>query len=265
MHFDRSLGTLYGYDGCCQHTYNQDAVALQIIEILGPSEQGNARPYKCRGEDGQIYFVKGRQTTRACLWHEWICANLAQRFELRIPPFQIVEICQELLDESPKDWCDLGVGPAFGSQLHPNASWMEISTLSQVPQHTQRDVLVFDWWIRNGDRLKGNPNLLWDASSKELVVIDHNLAFDSDFSATVFLAHHVFASQWETISTDLVMLAEYSERLSDALQGLEDDCSNVPLDWNWANAEMDVPANFNLDQVINILARCKKPELWRTE
>lgn len=239
-------------------------MTIQIVEILDPSEQGQARPYKCRGEDGNIYFVKGRQTTRACLWHEWVCGHLAQRFGLHVPPFEIVDICQELLNESPKEWRDLGAGPAFGSRLHPSAVWMEVSNLPVVPPLIQRDVLVFDWWVRNGDRLTGNPNLLWDVAAKELVVIDHNQAFDRNFSEADFLAHHVFAAHWHNINTDMVIQAEYAQRLADALKGLDADCDNVPPEWHWANAEMDVPANFDLSRIKATLARCATPELWRT-
>jgi hypothetical protein len=237
---------------------------VQIVEILGPSAQGQARPYKCRGEDGHIYFVKGRQTTRACLWHEWISGHLARRFGLQVPPFEIVDICQELLDESPQDWRDLGVGQAFGSRLHPSAVWMEVSSLPMVPPVVQRDVLVFDWWVRNNDRQMGNTNLLWDVSANALVVIDHNQAFDRHFSMANFITDHVFAAHWQAVSTDLVLQAEYAQRLSDALQGLEVDCDNVPADWHWANIEMDVPANFDLNRIKATLARCTTPELWRT-
>ena len=239
-------------------------MTIQIIEILAPSEQGQARPYKCRGEDGHLYFVKGRQTTRACLWHEWIGAYLAQRLGLQVPPFQIVEICPELLEEAPRAWRELGVGPAFGSQLHKGAVWMEPSNLAVVPASVQRDVLVFDWWIRNSDRLTGNPNLLWDVATKVLVVIDHNQAFDRHFSVPEFLADHVFAAQWHTISTDGRVQAEYAQRLTDALQGLAAHCHHVPDEWKWANVEMDVPANFDLGRIEHILNRCTSPDFWRT-
>lgn len=240
------------------------ALAVQIVEILGPSDQGKSRPYKCRGEDDAIYYVKGRQTNRASLWHEWICGHLALRFGLHVPPFEIVEVGEDLLRETPAEWQDLGVGPAFGSRLHPSAVWMEVGLISRVPPGVQRDVLVFDWWIRNGDRLTGNTNLLFDASAKELVVIDHNMAFDGDFKVEEFLAHHVFAAQWAAICADLVVQAEYAQRLSGALDALPLACHNVPSEWHWANAEMDVPANFDLEDIQNTLNRCATPELWRT-
>lgn len=237
---------------------------MQIVEILGPSDQGKSRPYKCRGEDDAIYFVKGRQTNRASLWHEWICGHLAQRFGLHIPSFEIVEVGEDLLRETPAEWQNLGIGPAFGSRLYPGALWMEVGWVSKVPPNVQRDVLVFDWWIRNGDRLTGNTNLLFDAAARELVVIDHNLAFDRDFKAAEFLSHHVFAAQWAVICSDLVVQADYAQRLSEALEALPLACHNVPSEWHWANAERDVPANFDLKDIQNTLNRCATPELWRT-
>lgn len=36
--------------------------------------------------------------------------------------------------------------------------------------------------FRNMDRTRANPNLLYQAESERLVIIDHNLAFDKDFN-----------------------------------------------------------------------------------
>jgi hypothetical protein len=238
--------------------------AIQIVEILGPSDQGKSRPYKCTGADDAIYYVKGRQTNRASLWNEWICGHLALNFGLQVPEFGLVDVTEELLAETPKEWRDIGVGLAFGSRLHPNTIWMEVSLLSEVPVQVQRDVLVFDWWVRNGDRLTGNTNLLWDVSNKELVVIDHNLAFDHDFSTTEFLENHVFSAQWPFVCSDMMVQAEYLQRLCNALEALTIACHNAPPEWHWANIENDVPSNFDLDYVHKTLSRCKTHELWRS-
>jgi hypothetical protein len=237
---------------------------LQIIEILGPSDQGKCRPYRCRAEDGAIYYVKGRQTNRGSLWNEWICAHLATAVGLNVPAYAIVEVCDELLAETPHEWRDIGAGLAFGSRLQGGAAWLETSMAAEVPVDTQRDVLVFDWWIRNGDRTRGNPNLLWDTAHKALVVIDHNLAFDPDFSSADFLDQHIFGAQWAVIESDLVVQADYGTRLSLALAAAQAACDNGPPEWMWANAEMDVPARLDLAATLGTLARCATPELWRT-
>lgn len=35
-------------------------MTLQIVEIIGRSTQGVTKPFICRGEDDEIYFVKGK-------------------------------------------------------------------------------------------------------------------------------------------------------------------------------------------------------------
>jgi hypothetical protein len=174
-----------------------------------------------------------------------------------------VEVCDELLAETPRDWRDIGAGPAFGSRLHAGTTWLEPSMAGLVPLDTQRDVLVFDWWVHNSDRLSGNSNLLWDASARKLVVIDHNLAFDPTFSAVDFAEHHIFAAQWPSIGTDLARQADYSERLSEALAAAEMACQNAPSEWAWENPEMDIPARIDRVNIRAVLARCATPDLWK--
>lgn len=141
---------------------------------------------------------------------------------------------------------------------------MELGLIKQIPVDVQRDVLAFDWWIKNCDRLQGNTNLLVDAATRELVVIDHNLAFDRNFLPDEFITQHVFASHWAAIRSDLVLQAQYAQRMVEALSGLDLACDNAPEEWRWLNIEMDVPASFDLEQVKQTLDRCTTPELWST-
>ncbi|CAN5533918.1 hypothetical protein BH10PSE16_BH10PSE16_40830 [soil metagenome] len=241
------------------------AQVLEIEEIIGKSEQGMQTPYKCRAEDGKIYYVKGRQTNRTSLWHEWIGASLGKSFGLAVPPFALVNISQEILAEVVPDWRDLGAGIAFGSQYHPTGAWLEFGTRGLVPHAAQRDVLVFDWWVHNTDRGTHNSNLLWDTAEKQLVVIDHNMAFDADFSAESFLKHHIFAERWQEVSDDLHTQATYAQRLSDTLLASFDSaCDNIPLEWHWSNPECDIPARIDINIIRALLSRCETPELWRT-
>lgn len=241
------------------------AQVLEIVEIIAKSEQGMQTPYKCRAEDGKIYYVKGRQTNRASLWHEWIGAYLGQSFGLPIPPFALVNISAEILAEVMPRWRDLGPGPAFGSENHPTAAWLEPSMCGLVPHAVQRDVLVFDWWIHNTDRFTFNSNLLWDTAEKQLVVIDHNKAFDPEFSAAEFLREHIFAERWYEVASDLLTQADYAQRLSQAASAVFDSaCDNIPLEWQWENPECDIPARTDINAIRALLSRCETPELWRT-
>lgn len=237
---------------------------LQIVEVLGPTDQGKSIPFKCIAEDGFIYYVKGQQTNRASLWREWICAHVAQAFGLAIPPFSLVQVDEVLLAELDPDWRAIGCLPAFGSRLHPGTSWLELGMAPQVPVAVQCDVLAFDWWVHNTDRLKGNPNLLWDTDKEALVVIDHNLALATDFSPAEFLEHHIFSAQWESITDDLVTRAAYGRRMVQALPAADLAIDRAPEEWLWENSELDIPVRFDLDRTRDVLSRCGTDELWRT-
>jgi len=236
---------------------------VDIVEIIGPSEQGVSRPYLCRGDDGLLYYVKGRQTNRASLWSEWIAGHAGRALGLSIPPFRVVNIDAALLPETPPALRDIGPGPAFGSEKYHSAIWLEPAQLSTVPRDMQRDLVLFDWWIRNTDRTVGNTNLLWDPETKTPVVIDRNNAFDLDFDEAAFCEHHIFATQWQAMCSDWVTLTRQLDRLSAVMPVVHAACKMAPAEWAWENAEMDVTARFDVAKAVAQLARCEDPELWR--
>ena len=177
---------------------------IQIIEILGRSEQGMTRPFICRGEDNNIYFVKGSGAGRRSQICEWIAGNLALELGLPIAPFRIVDVPFALVENNPQ-YSELGAGPAFGS-LKQTIMELNYAGIEQVPVALQRDVLAFDWWIHNIDRMLtesgGNPNLFWAPEEERLVVIDHNQAFDPQFSAKDFFDYHVFSQNYHALFDD---------------------------------------------------------------
>lgn len=236
---------------------------LQIVEILGPAEQGRTTPYLCQGEDGLRYYVKGRNAGRRSQWCEWLAGHMGKALGLPVPPFRIVEIAAELLAEAPRAWREIGAGPAFASEAQPLFQWTELSAVTRMPRALRQDVLVFDWWIRNIDRMAGNTNLLWDDKDRRLMVIDHNLAFDRDFSARMFREHHVFQRDWPAVFDDLVEQARYANRLAAALSVWRDACDNVPSEWRWENDECDIAADFECTAAYEVLARCLTPDFWR--
>lgn len=237
---------------------------LTIVEIIKQADQGLSSPFLCRADDGELYFVKGRASGRASLWAEWLAGHLGQAFGLPIPAFFIAEVPAALIRECPPELRPLGAGPAFASRNTDGCQWLELAAAPGVDKALQRDILVFDWWLRNGDRTRGNPNLLWHSGRRKLVVIDHNQAFDKDLSAAKFWEHHLFASQRDAVFADLAEQAHYAERLHAALSVWEEACDNVPPDWFWENDEQDVPANFDPVAARALAARCSTPDFWRT-
>lgn len=237
-------------------------MTIQIVEIVHPAVQGRSGPYVCRGEDGSTYFVKGRNTGRRSQIIEWVCAHLARALGLPVATFELVEIVPELLAETPKSMREVGAGLAFGSREYPQALWFELDRVNKTDIQLQRDILVFDWWVHNMDRLSTNPNLLWDATHEKLVVIDHNLAFDPDFVSREFLDYHIFRSQADRIFDDMVDRANYQDRLLNALEVWNVAISSIPETWWWVDDECTVAADFDVQAARSLLQRCESSDFW---
>ncbi len=194
--------------------------------------------------------------------------NMGVALGLPIAPFEIVEVPGELLElDFGLDLSDLGAGPAFGS-LRQEAMELTASAVMEVPVSLQQDVLAFDWWIRNSDRLLtekgGNPNLFWEPDSRELIVIDHNQAFDSDFDCDNFFNYHIFTMQKQNVFSDMLRRREYNHRFSSALGGWHEICCALPEEWLYADPEMSVPVDFDLDTTYELLAAHERDDFWNT-
>lgn len=239
---------------------------IQIVEILGRSIQGVTRPFQCRCENGDLYYVKGHGAGRQSLIAEYVCGRLARSFSLPVADFEIVEVPQELITwGNATDLHDLGAGLAFGSKALPHVQEFSVSHLQSAPLQLRKDVAMFDWWVRNADRTLsergGNPNLLWDQDANKLVVIDHNQAFDELFDPQNFAALHVFHEDMPSIFDDLVERVTYRDRLAAAFAGFDLACDNVPPEWWWVDD--GVPASFNREIVREILGRFDSDDFWR--
>lgn len=241
-------------------------MTLQIVEVLGRAKQGITLPFKCRAEDGEVYYVKGRGAARRSLIAEYLCGHLGQAFGLPIPSFEIVDVPEPLIEYAQiADIAALGSGLAFGSCAVPHVQELNYAQLAKVDISLSRNVLMFDWWVRNADRTLtahgGNPNLLWDQQHSKLVVIDHNQAFDEDFDPLAFAESHVFNAHLPAIFEDMLERDAYTNRLSAAFEVFEQACDNLPEEWFWADD--GVPAQFNIDAARELLSRFNKDDFWR--
>lgn len=242
-------------------------MSLTIVEVLDRSKQGRTEPYICRGDDGEVYFVKGHSATRVGQIAEWLCARLAERFGLPIAPYAIATVPEELFEADLTGWLrDLGPGEVFASRRVEAVELTEAHR-ALVPLALRRDVLAFDWWIRNGDRnlteLGGNPNLLWNLDGAgSLIVIDHNLAFDPAFSAKDFADLHVFSDDIPLMFSDFILRENVIERFAQALGIWEEVCHNLPTSWKFADAEQLTPIEFPFAQVRALLDRAFTDTFW---
>jgi hypothetical protein len=243
--------------------FNREVV--QIIEVLGRATQGITRPFICRGEDEQLYFVKGRYAGRRSLIAEWLGSSMAAAFGLPVAPFRVGEIEEELIAVGPPHFAELGAGYVFASEAVKNPLELSWTSLVNVDPAQQLDVIVFDWWARNQDRmltaLGGNPNLLWDSSASKMLVIDQNQAFDPNFDKAEFLQLHAFSRIWHKVYEDFVLRQIYEMRMQNALEQFEEACDRMPD--SWLIVGDDVPLDFTPEQAYEMLLYCRHDDFWK--
>ena len=237
---------------------------VQITEVLNRSVQGRTLPFRCRGADGRQYYVKGRGAGRRSLIAEWLACNMAKEFGLPVAEFRVVEVPEALAQLGLPEFDELGVGYAFGSLISEHVIDLPFSYIDRVPAMLRRDIAVFDWWVKNGDRNLtangGNVNLLWQVVQQELVVIDYNLAFDDTFDASDFLATHVFAQDWNDVYQDYIARPEYMQRMKGALLQFDRAYDQMPEDW--LEAAPGVPALISPQQVKAVLESVDLEIFW---
>lgn len=244
---------------------NEPTVVIE--EILRRSEQGVTRPFVCRGDDGALYYVKGRGAGRRSQICEWVAARLATAFGLPIAEYALAAVPDELIEGQVfPEIKDLGGGIVFASRELSHPQELTVTTRELVSPDLAMDVLVFDWWLHNEDRHMtergGNPNLLWDMQGDALVVIDHNQAFDRDFSTEHFLESHVFADYWNHIYGDHLERERYQAKLAALLPCLPDIRASIPGSW-WF-VDDGVPADVTWDEIVTCLDRCRREDFWNT-
>lgn len=240
--------------------------SVRIVEYLRRSEQGLTRPFICRGDDGEIWYVKGRGASRRSQVCEWLAGNLGRAMGLPLAHFVIADVPEELADPTlAPELRDLGVGPAFASK-RCGADELTATTAALVPSALRRDLFAFDWWVRNQDRTLtekgGNPNLLWLPADHQLAVIDHNQAFDPEFSRRECLQNHVFAGEASALFGDMFQRLTYHDRFDQILRSWPDYCAAIPEEWFYADDEMTVRADFSLEAMYEILIEHRQEDFW---
>lgn len=256
---------------------------ILIIEVLGRSEQGATRPFLCRGEDKQLYYVKGRYAGLRSLCCEWVAGRLAQEMGLATPEIAMVEVPEKLIKGSDRpDIQDLGVGLAFGSARVEGAQEVTWEAIREVSPDEKARILLLDWWVQNEDRTLsacgGNPNLLvtpvereWEndlfddlgSRRSKLWTFDFNLAFDVLFDDDVFWDGHLFAperTRWLP-----AFRSEMEKKMEWILGRFLLIWAELPPEWLYIDADENLPMQLDLDVVMEVLRRPfdRPAEFWR--
>jgi hypothetical protein len=243
---------------------------MKVVEILGRSKQGMTEPYLCRCDNGDLYYLKGKNALPRGLISEWICGSLALNLALPIAEFEEIEVPIELYEmDTGIDLNDLGKGVVFGSKKH-TVTELPFSYIPKIPKNIRIAIMAFDWWVLNEDRhlteKGGNPNLFIDQQNEQLLVIDHNLAFDRNFSPSNFARSHAFAADKIDLFDDLVTKAQYSTAFNDQLANWDEIVYSVPPEWIDLNDECSgSTAYFDFDWAREQLARCNNLTFWEVQ
>lgn len=241
-------------------------------------QAGITKPWLCLCDDDKKVVAKWLDTVPPKeLVSEWVAGHLGKAFGLPVPGMRITSGLPELLRLLPQE--DQGYPgdpdcPAFGSLFVQNAADLQFSALDSIDAKLKSDILIFDIWIRNDDRMLsdkgGNVNLLHRIDTKEIVVFDHNQAFDDNVDTATIIAKHVFSCDRMGIDLgDWVTRTEYEDRLECCYQQLDNIVAAMPPEWRQAANEQLMrsnrlkPGQDMIDDIIRpILVRHRDNEFW---
>lgn len=243
-----------------------------ITEILRRADTGvSVNPFLCRTEDGRQIYVKPAGTLSSSLVSEWLGSRLAAEMRLPVAAFTLVDVPVKLVQAVIGiETSGLSPGIGFGSyDVGHGSRDMEPGDLERVPELVLSEVLAFDLWIQNADRCLtqqgGNPNVVIEAYQNDLFLIDHDNAFDPDFSAEELCGTHLGwrqRSHW----LDATEREIWESKAKAALE-------KVPTFWEelpelWRNADLGSVANptLDLDLLLAMLGKLEEDldSFWKT-
>ncbi|GAW95501.1 MULTISPECIES: HipA family kinase [Colwellia] len=206
---------------------------INIVEVIRKMKQGQTKPFLCRGDNGKLYVVKGNSATPAGLIKEWIAGSLGKKLGLPIPDFTFVWVDESLIELDSDLRFELGAGSAFASEYVPSLQEISYSDLLNMDSDLLKNIYVFDYWIKNDDRtlteLGGNPNLFINQHNRNIVVLDHNLAFELNFDMSSFQRIHVSICSFDD-NLDLLIRDEFYNKIHQAFSELDLIIEKIPED-----------------------------------
>jgi hypothetical protein len=161
--------------------------AIAAIRAVSPIKNGVTKPYYVTCKHNETYAVKFAQNPEGArvLLNEFVCAKIAQELELPLPEPALIVASDEFISDHGNAIADhIGAPPEKG--LHYGT--VKIKKVFPIPSARIIDearnkavvpeILIFDQFISNSDRDRNGGNLLFDATNKLVVLIDHTHAFE---------------------------------------------------------------------------------------
>lgn len=244
--------------------YSMPNEILQVLEIIKRIPDCATEPFLCRCDDGELYVVKGMPCVpKKQLIAEWVSASLAREMDLSLPDFRIVYVDKSLTEYVPEWKNELREGYAFATKFIAGVSPITFTQAHKsVDEKQQKRIYLFDKWINNSDRTLsqqgGNVNIIFDYRNNRHYLIDHNLAFDHDVTASEF-DYHVYSSRHRSWIFDFVDRMEGEDDTKRAKEILTAVFDSIPDEW-----ELDDTSENEefLDFVGATLDRINTDDFW---
>ena len=199
------------------------------------------------------------QAGREALIREIIGGHIGRALGLPIPPFEQLYCSPSVARQSLNpELGHLAAEPGFGSRFVDGVPTLNVADVSAVDADLRRLVLLFDWWVFNEDRTDDNPNLLRDAATGALHVIDHNLAFGPSVgdprADREFWSRHLFRQSRAAVA-EPDLRAAASGRMGQIIDAVPAWWAALPDEWT------DLCA-LTVESVLRTLNRCRPEDFW---
>lgn len=239
-----------------------------ITFIKGRTQMGITRPFVCQSETGQWFVVK---TTAMMpirqLLAELIGSTLAYQIGLPCPQISLVKFSSFIQQISEVEWrSHITSQTAIASPYQHHciiAKSLQALDPTIFDEIAQKWLYMFDHWILNSDRTAsrfgtGNINLLFDEEKQQIIVIDHNLAFDekADFSQHIFSPQN---RQWRLTESDK---QKFTKQALSLLSKFDQIYQNIPDDWFPFNEEEYQKIDTQINQIKSLLMRINETNYW---
>lgn len=247
-----------------------DTYHHSVTRIHRVMDDGRTGARLCRCSDGNDYVIKTLgEVPPYELIAEWVCGHLAIAFGLPVPPCGLVIEMPRLIRQQGELCNEPDDTVGFASRYQPTAVTLTKQASLSVSPGLKTDILVFDAWVKNGDRtlseLGGNVNLLQDLiNPQQLWVFDHNLALNPAQDLARLAAHHVFCGDNAGLTlNDIVTKAEYEARMERCMALLPRIIATTPASWiEEANAGRRDGKEVIGEVISPILGRYNDPDFW---
>lgn len=245
------------------------------IRAAAPIKNGSTRPYYLICDDGCTYAVKFKQNPQGskAIVNEYICSEMAKILELPIPDPILVNVTDDFLTSNGEKLSEfvgdtILPGTHFGTKKIKKAFSIEQSSAigSMLDFATNLDVIseifIFDLFICNKDRDSNGGNLLFDATSNQIVILDHTHVFDLGTIWECSQLNMRIGEPFKLINPEgfvyrrlvpYVVGRNPFGKIINKLNGMTYDqishiINNIPAEWEITNDEKNALINYLVDR-----------------